>query len=359
MSSGLPLVEWLQGQDLTRWDQFVGRHPLGLVYHSVAWKRILEEAFPHINGRFLGLAETESGGAILGGLPVYVVRSRLLGNRLVSVPWSSICDPLVCCEADFQMLLPQLRDLAHEVGARYTEIRVARNAVMRQCGNLCARSDYKHHYLSLAPSQAELLSSFHETAIKQMIKRAERNTIRCSLVDDQRHFHAFYRILTDTRQRLGLPAIPVRFFQAIQRHLSPANARLYVAKWREQPVGCLMVLVYGKMCSAEYSGDVPECRRLGVNQILYWHAIKQAKAEGCDTFSLGRTANANRGLCNYKRRWGSQEAEIGHLYDASSARQSHALGHGTAFWSLAHRLTRLLPATLNRLAGEIVYRHWG
>src|ERR1700733_7670137 len=78
-------AQWLS-QDLeTEWDAFVFGHPVGSVYHTSAWKRVLEQAFPHIRGRVLVLRRADSD-QIQGGLPVYKVSSWLLGNRLVSIP---------------------------------------------------------------------------------------------------------------------------------------------------------------------------------------------------------------------------------------------------------------------------------
>jgi hypothetical protein len=65
-------------------------HPLGLVYHLSAWKFVLDDTFPHIRGKFLVLSDAATG-EIQAGLPVYAVKSWLLGNRTVSVPFALHC----------------------------------------------------------------------------------------------------------------------------------------------------------------------------------------------------------------------------------------------------------------------------
>src|SRR4029077_16454816 len=116
-------VQWLSSDHEAEWDAFVGRHELGLVYDLSAWKRTLEEAFPHIRGRFLALREKTSG-QIVAGLPVYQVRSWLLGNRIVSVPFLSFCNPLVSNESQLNLLLADVVEEYHRNGSDRLEIRM-------------------------------------------------------------------------------------------------------------------------------------------------------------------------------------------------------------------------------------------
>ena len=95
-------AHWLLPDETAEWDAFVARHPLGLVYHLSAWTRVLETAFPHIQGRFLVLKDG-ADGSIRAGLPVYTVKSWLLGRRVISVPFASFCDPLVSSAAEFDL----------------------------------------------------------------------------------------------------------------------------------------------------------------------------------------------------------------------------------------------------------------
>ena len=74
-------LQWLsQGQE-SEWDSFVARHLWGSLYHTSEWKRVIEQAFPHIRGGFVVLREG-AHGEIRAGLPVYRVKSWLLGKRL-------------------------------------------------------------------------------------------------------------------------------------------------------------------------------------------------------------------------------------------------------------------------------------
>jgi hypothetical protein len=99
-------VQWLSQDHEPEWDDFVLRHPLGSLYHTSEWKRVIEKAFTHIRGRFLVLRDGDSE-EILGGLPVYRVSSWLLGRHLVSVPFATVCDPLVTTVQEWNVLVPE------------------------------------------------------------------------------------------------------------------------------------------------------------------------------------------------------------------------------------------------------------
>src|SRR5207248_7891612 len=95
------VVRWLEREEDDLWDAFVVRHPHGLIYHRACWRRVLEEAFPHIRGRFLALCDGATG-EMAAGMPVYTVKSWMLGNRVVSLPYATVCDPLITDGSQFK-----------------------------------------------------------------------------------------------------------------------------------------------------------------------------------------------------------------------------------------------------------------
>src|ERR1700691_3462068 len=95
-------IHWISPDEYGEWDAFVTRHPLGLVYHLSSWQKVLDSAFEHIRGQFLVLRDER--GEIQAGLPIYTVKSWLLKDRTVSVPFATMCDPLISSKQDFDLL---------------------------------------------------------------------------------------------------------------------------------------------------------------------------------------------------------------------------------------------------------------
>ena len=74
-----------------RWDKFVESHPYGWLCHLSGWKKVLEKSFSHMRGYYPVLL---NGSEIKAAMPIFQVKSWLTGQRLVSIPFASLCDPL-------------------------------------------------------------------------------------------------------------------------------------------------------------------------------------------------------------------------------------------------------------------------
>ena len=104
------------------WDAFVRTQDSGMIYHTWGWKECLEKSFPHLEGHLLAVLE-QASGKIAAGLPVYSIKSWLLGNRMSSVPFASVSDPLISSAADMELLLPEVLRIYHEDKAKSLQIK--------------------------------------------------------------------------------------------------------------------------------------------------------------------------------------------------------------------------------------------
>src|SRR5688500_2627672 len=87
------------------WRQFVGERPTS-VFHSPYWMCVLEKTFGLEFFAHLILDET---GKPLAGLPFCRI-DVLRGKRLVTLPFSDFCDPLVDTEDQWRALISELVD---------------------------------------------------------------------------------------------------------------------------------------------------------------------------------------------------------------------------------------------------------
>jgi serine/alanine adding enzyme len=352
------VVEWLQPGEATEWDDFVNEHPHGLVYHRTAWRQTLEQAFAHIRGRFLVL-RNRSTGAIEAGLPVYTVKSWLLGNRAVSVPFASFCDPLVSSANDFEQLLFGIRDDFWATSFRQLQMR------MRPAAQLLLKTPitpgFKQHFLPLRKDTESLFGTFSKTAIRQPATKATKAGV---IIIEPQNSHATaicHDILTQTRRRLGLPPMPISFFAAMQFHLVPEHMKVFLALHNGRPVGCHIVFTSRDLWTSEYLGSTDDTVP-GANQLLYWEAIKAARSAGARVFSFGRTSETNEGLLAHKRRWGTIEEDLAYSSIPLGSPTIENTPPGTNTDS-AYRAVRFVagisPMFIFRKIGDFCYRHLG
>ena len=364
-SEKVTVVDWLRPADESEWDVFVRQHPSGMVYHLSSWKRVLESAFPQIHGQFLVARDCETG-RVLAGLPVYTVKSWLLGNRIVSVPFATMCDPLLSSAEEFGWFLPELQELQQKTRSRRVEIRARLTAnLLLNGGTLSGDVGFKHLYLRLNPQQDRdaLFHTFSRTCVRKNITKAERTGVIVEQRWDEASMRICCDILAESRRRLSLPQMPHAFFKAMLKYLSPEHLNVFLALHKGKPIGCFILSRMGDFWTAEYAGNTADAPA-GVDQMLYWETIKKALDHDAKIYSFGRTAVANEGLLTYKRRWATVEEDLVDFTFCARGEKLEIIEkvhHSDA--SLAYRSARTLlgkvPMPVYRMIGNFFYRHLG
>lgn len=352
-------VDWIAPSQYEAWDDFVAHHPLGRVYHLSVWKSVLESAFAHIRGGIVAL--TDETGTIQAGIPVFNVRSWLLKNRTVCVPFATISDPLISTREECDQLWGLIADTSQSYKSKRVEIRTYKVDPTCLPQALQTSTRHKHHRLPLDRNEDALFRSFHESCIRARIKKAIKTGIVVEERRDLESLHQFHAMLAATRRRLGLLPMPVAFFESIYQWLVPNHARLYLAMVAGTPVGGILIFKLRDHWIAEYSGHCDKAPP-GTDQLVYWHAIQSAKEDGAEYFSFGRTSPGNAGLLEYKRRWATieedlidfawspQEATVQvDMHEGAVARGAYA----------AAKLLRHTPISVQQYLGDFCYRHLG
>jgi len=341
-----------------RWDRFVEAHPNGLICHLSGWKQVLEASFPHMKGYYPVLLDA-SGGQIVAGLPVFQVRSWLTGNRLVSIPFATLCDPLVTTKDEMAQLLRTALDLYRRSSSSYVEVRTLKaSSLVEGCG-LSKVSFFKNHCLNLAPGADEVFKSFHKNSIKAMIARAVKSGVSLRIGDNEHDLKEFYRLHSLTRKRLGLPCHPYRFLQLLWRQFHPAGKlSLLLAKKDRAHVAGIILLKFKGRVAFEFGASDDAHFNIGANQFLLWKAIEQAIEEGYKLFDFGRTSPSNDGLMTFKKRWGTEVRDIPHFYFPLDKTQTPQ-NEGSLGYRMMHKLCEITPRNMQKVIGEFCYRHLG
>ena len=106
----------------SRWPELIGRHPNASVFHTRGWLRALQVTYGYEPVAFTTSAPSEE---LTNALLFCVVRSWLTGNRLVSLPFSDHCEPLVENAEQFRTLSSFAESLRLKERWKYVEIRSA------------------------------------------------------------------------------------------------------------------------------------------------------------------------------------------------------------------------------------------
>ncbi len=340
-----------------RWDRFVESHPFGWVAHLSAWKRVLESTFPHMKGHYLSLVDDK--GDIQAGLPLFEVRSPITGNRLVSIPFATLCDPLVSQQGQFHVLVQCAKMLLGGLDGGYVEVRAHHSSPLLSDKDLRPRSLYSCHYLDLAPPPELLFRSFHRHGVRYMINKAERYPFELSAAENPAHLREFYELYVCTRRRLGLPPQPYSFFSELWKKLGPRDAILILlARIEGKAVAGLMLFRFRNRMSAEALGLKESSIDRAPSFFLFWEAIKLAREQGCKVFDMGRTALDNHGLMTFKNRWGTKVVDLPQYYVFNGNRPPRPPLSPSLIPAL-RRVCSRLPMPIFELLGRACYRHMG
>jgi hypothetical protein len=293
------------------------------------------------------------------GLVFCYVNSWLTGKRLVSLPFSDHCEPLVDDGADLHSILSAMEQELRQRKFSYIEIRPI--GKIEHTTSLCPASHaYCLHRLDLAADLNRLFSNCHKDSTQRKIRRAEREGL--TYEDGQRKslLDAFYWLLLLTRRRHGLPPQPKRWFQNLIDCFGEA-LKIRVAFKDNRPVAAILTLRHKDILLYKYGCSDDRFHSLGGMHLLFWRSILEAKQDGLRVLDLGRSDFGNTGLIRFKDRWGSTRSVLTYSrFSASMHSKGSFMPAGTdwvgrsAGLVLAH-----LPDRMLCLAGDLLYKHLG
>ena len=156
-----------------RWPELIARHPNASVFHTRGWLEALRTSYGYEPIAFTTSAPTEK---LTNALLFCAVRSWLTGSRLVSLPFSDHCEPLVEHTSQFRTLCVYVELLRKRERWKYVEIRSA-NSFLDLDGDFSCSTTYHLHRLDLRPSLDALHKGFHKDCIQRKISRAERESL--------------------------------------------------------------------------------------------------------------------------------------------------------------------------------------
>lgn len=341
-----------------RWDPFVTQHPFGWICHTRAWKEILERSFKHIRAKYLFIDDKESG-EIKAALPLCHVKSWITGNRLVSLPFATLCDPLVSSDNQLKVLLDAAVTLKKNLHCKHLEIRAFKTGAIIDDSKLSVQKNFKTHYIKLGRTSQKLLKSFHYTSVRQRIRQAEKSNLEVYKATGEMDLKVFYRLYVKTRKRLLLPPQPYVFFRALWEKLYPQDfLSLLLAKKDHRTIGGVLLLKFKDRVSAEFLAIDEDFFHLRSNHFLLWTAIQTANQEGYSVFDFGRTATKHRGLMEFKGRWGTKTKDLIQVFSPVSV-TCHRTDYGRIERKIFSGLCKMVPEPVFCGLGNLCYRHLG
>lgn len=340
----------------SRWDELLERHPSSSVFHSKAWLESLRRTYGYESVAFTTSAP---GEALHDALVFSKVESWLTGRRLVSLPFSDYCEPLLREPEDFELFVKRLENECQSERWRYIEIRPMELRGMRTPLSH-ATAEYTLHRLDLRPDIRAIFRGFHKDSIQRKINRARREGLTYAAGTTESLLDAFYRLLITTRRRHGVPPQPKSWFRNLIACFGE-SLQICVAFKGTRPVAAMLTLRYKDTLVYKYGGSEPRFNNLGSMHCLYWESIQRAKDLGLRVFDLGRSDAHQIGLIRFKSRWGASQSNLTYFRFTPSSEPMHMFEPAGTTWKTraAKAVFARSPVGVLPALGSLLYKHIG
>jgi CelD/BcsL family acetyltransferase involved in cellulose biosynthesis len=287
------------------------------------------------------------------GIP-YCRITDMLGDRIVALPFSDYCDPLVndaeCWRSLIDRLVPEQRPI---------NVRCLHNDVPLGDERFALVKQAKWHRLDLRPELDALWGAMHDST-HRAIRKSQRESLEVRVAKSEQELRTFFEMHLKVRKyKYGLLAQPYSFFQNIWRHfVDRQQGFLLLAISEDKIVAGDFFIEWKDTLYYKFNASLPGDLSHRPNDLLIWEGIQHGKNRGRAYLDFGLSDIDQEGLVRYKRKFGTEEKTISFLRHEPNGGPTPAEKEMRALLGkLTNRFTnQLVPDSVTEQAGEDLYR---
>lgn len=322
------------------------------IFHTRGWLEALHRTYGY---EPVVYTTSAPGMPLANGIPLCRINSWLTGDRIVSLPFTDHCEPLVEGPEEGKEIIESLQRTLGREKFKYIELRPLRANLLLASG--MQRSDsFLFHELDLRPTLEELFGRLQKDSIQRKIRRAEREALFYEEGRSETLLKQFYLLFVLTRRRHGAPPQPISWFRNLVACLGD-RLKIRVASKAGRSIASILTLQHGDVMVYKYGASDASSHNLGAMPFLFWKAIQDAKENGVRKFDFGRTDCDNTGLITFKDRWGSKQSELTYWRLPNKSSISH--DRWKRELKFAGPFFAWIPDRLFTASGRVLYRHIG
>jgi CelD/BcsL family acetyltransferase involved in cellulose biosynthesis len=326
------------------WLAFLERSDEATIFHHPAWMDLLARSYGYCPFALVSLNSAET---IEAGMGMMKVVSRIRGARLISLPFTDYCPPLVDDEHASERFGPRLAGWLDGAAGLTLEIRHK----APPSSGLHTVTVGVRHVLALDPDVSVVFRRF-DGSVARAIRKSQRAGLTSEVTTNLESMAVFHRLHCLTRRRLGVPVQPRRFLAGVWDLLRQEFGFAVVVRNGGLPIAAGVFLTWNRTAIYKFGASDHTSWSLRPNNLLMWTAIEKACEKGCTVFDFGRTELGNQGLDDFKSRWGTHRIPLEYSYSGAIPRTGEGRG-----MRAARAVIRSSPVIVSSLAGELLYKY--
>lgn len=332
----------------SEWRSFLDSFDGAGIFHTPEWKLFLERTFnyePHY------LFTKDENELINGFLPLFNIKSKFTGNRICSVPFSHICGYVGSSDSE-DNLIHEAINLYARSNANYLEVRNSVDLRDFQCKN-----SFSTYMLDLCPDITEVWQKLEKKSARWAIKKSKTMGVKVESTTNREDLREFYELNCITKKDIGVPCHPWKFFKNMVLSLNE-NVSLYIAKYNNEIIAGGVFLYFNDKVLYGYGAAHPHYRKFYPYNAFIWRCIEDACLSGYRRFDFGRTSYDNKGLMDFKRRWGTHETRLYYSYYPEASKS--LIGYRDNLkYKYATKFIRRVPMPIYKEFSDLVFGSFG
>jgi hypothetical protein len=319
------------------------------IYHTKYWKNFIEGILNH-TAVYLSASKD---GMLIDVLPFFLIKKKFLGGKLISTPYDGCNGGFTCNDAMVRkQLIEQIKQYANSHKVRYVEIR--------------SKFEYKElKELGFAEKRPLIISELPlkdlaenwnmlSTKHRRNVRIAQKTGVTVELASSLTEMRIFYKILANHYKQLGVPIFNEIFFiQIWLKLIETGHASLLISKYKEEIIGGHLLFYSGKTLISKYSACKKnnEFKKVYASYALFWEGIRLGIDRHYKYFNLGISDKTNKGLLDFKTRFGSQSSPLYFYYYPISGRIPDYSKYLSSY-SLPQKAWRVAPKFITSFIGR-------
>lgn len=329
------------------WDSYVKQAAHGLPQHLSGWREVLYKT----HGYETPYLVAREGERIVGVLPLFLVRSILVGNTAMTMPGGLCADSNeIALE-----LIARGREIARQAKAKRFLIQDTRQVWP---ADLYTSTNHVYWIVNTRPGVDMLWQQLNGN-IRRQVRVAHRNELSVQIDRAGGLLGTFYDIFSRFTHQLGTPIFGRNFLEHVVESF-PHGFNIAIVYKKRQPLGGYFQLQLGKTMYGVWGASLREYLELRPAYLAHWEIIRDASLNGYYALDMGRSPTGSS-AAHYKRQWGGVSRPIyQQVAGIGQARSAESIVNRVQTDSKVQFMMRLwpkLPLPIVQYVGPKLRRH--